>query len=132
MDWKETDERVERLAEGDYPGAADNHVGIHLKNIILDEFLMKRNPLLRLIGGSYRWLARIFVTTEKVVLYEYELRGYFGVYSIPLDEITDVSTSHEQVIITGEFGRAVKFKTNKNPKIFIDTINRARAAKSRG
>lgn len=125
MDWKETLERRERLESGEWPGVIYDNRPI-IKDILFDTFLMKQGTLRNFLTGT-RSLSRLFVTENHVRIFEYELRGEFGVYKVPINEITDVSSlNSETVLIKGDYGREARFITNLGVEWLIDTINQAR------
>ena len=128
MDWKESLVGLRKdLESGIWRGVISDNKPI-IDDIVFDTFLMKQGKLRKFLAGT-RSLSRLFVTEEHIRIFEYELRGEFGIYKIPISEITDVVLSEgspSKVTIKGDFGREAKFLTNLNANSIVEKINDAR------
>jgi hypothetical protein len=128
MGWQIGATSIERLKEGHYPEADA------LADVVFD-IQPHRNDMLGKLytlvfrAKSYRLWSRVLATRDRLLIYEYELMGGFGIYSIPVREIASLTLENSEWIrINGAGGQHVKFRANNQPREIIQRIEVLRSA----
>ena len=108
--WKVGSVRVEALKNGDYPNLESDITAQ------LDCFLFPQGKdILEYfgLGRNYRKWARILIYENYLLLFEYEMRGNFGIYKVPLGEIETLETIDGLVKLTVRHGEDIFFRVHK-------------------
>lgn len=134
MSWQIGATSIERLREGHYPEADA------LADVVFDIQPHRDDILGKLYtfvfrAKSYRLWSRVLATRDRLLIYEYELMGGFGIYSIPVREIASLTLMNsEHIRINGTSGQRTQFLANNQPTEIIQRIEvlRAEAAPAAG
>jgi hypothetical protein len=127
MSWQIGATSIESLREGHYPEADA------LADVVFDIQPHRDDILGKLYtfvfrAKSYRLWSRVLATRDRLLIYEYELMGGFGIYSIPIREIASLTLiNSEHIRINGTGGQRTQFRANNQPTEIIQRIEALRA-----
>jgi hypothetical protein len=130
MSWQMGSTSIERLREGHYPEADA------LADVVFDiqphrDDLLGKLYTLVFRERSYRLWSRVLATHDRLLIYEYELMGGFGIYSIPITEIASITLENSECIrINGTGGQRAELRVNNQPKEIVSKIEALRAAEA--